>query len=392
MAGRPQLRIGAHGKITRIYQGDGVWLARCRYRDVDGVTRIVQRVGPADEFDKRGKLAEDALVAAINERRRTAAAEEVTGTTKVIDLVERHFTRLKEDGKSPATLSTYRYNITKLKNFIGGLRVSESTPARVDAAIRSMNNAHGPTMARQSKTILRGALQLAVMSNAISTNPVRDVAPIKLKARPKGAPALDRDQLPGLLEKLQASEFCRERDLVDPVTLLLATGLRRSELLGLRWEEDFDEENSTVTVAGKVVREKGVGLRWLPEPKSEAGHRTVALPKFAVQTLLARRGRPFLGQQRYIFPSTTGTLRDPNNFGKQWRTAREELGLPEVTSHSFRKTIATLIDDEGLSARIGADQLGHSNISMTQDRYMKRGGVHQQVADLMDRAVDINDE
>ena len=71
---------------------------------------------------------------------------------------------------------------------------------------------------------------------------------------------------------------------------------------------------------------------------------------------------------------------------------RDDLGVPEVTSHSFRKTIATLIDDQGLSARIGADQLGHSNVSMTQDRYMKRGRVHQQVADLMDRTVDINDE
>lgn len=94
----------------------------------------------------------------------------------------------------------------------------------------------------------------------------------------------------------------------------------------------------------------------------------------------------------FIFPSTVGTLRDPNNLGKQWRKVRDDLGVPEVTSHSFRKTIATLIDDEGLSARIGADQLGHSNVSMTQDRYMKRGCVHQQVADLMDRAVDINDE
>ena len=91
-------------------------------------------------------------------------------------------------------------------------------------------------------------------------------------------------------------------------------------------------------------------------------------------------------------PCTVGTLRDPNNLGKQWRKVRDDLGVPEVTSHSFRKTIATLIDDEGLSARIGADQLGHSNVSMTQDRYMKRGGVHQQVADLMDRTVDINDE
>src|ERR1700737_5509740 len=69
MAGRPSLRIGQHGKIKRIYLGAGVWLARCRYRDTDGVTRIVQRVGPSDEFDKRGKLAEDALIEALAERR-----------------------------------------------------------------------------------------------------------------------------------------------------------------------------------------------------------------------------------------------------------------------------------------------------------------------------------
>jgi hypothetical protein len=50
----------------------------------------------------------------------------------------------------------------------------------------------------------------------------------------------------------------------------------------------------------------------------------------------------------------------------------------------------TLIDDEGLSARIGADHRGHSKLSMTQDRYMTRVRVHAEVAHLMDRA--INDE
>jgi hypothetical protein len=49
-----------------------------------------------------------------------------------------------------------------------------------------------------------------------------------------------------------------------------------------------------------------------------------------------------------------------------------------------------LIDDEGLSARIGADHLGHSKVSMTQDRYMSRGRVHTQVAELPDPT--INDE
>jgi integrase len=59
----------------------------------------------------------------------------------------------------------------------------------------------------------------------------------------------------------------------------------------------------------------------------------------------------------------------------------------EVTTHSFRKTIATLIDDAGLSARIGADHLGHAKVSMTQDRYMSRGRVHPQVAELLEQTV-----
>jgi integrase len=88
-----------------------------------------------------------------------------------------------------------------------------------------------------------------------------------------------------------------------------------------------------------------------------------------------------------MFPSTAGTLRDPNNFNKQWRKVRDGLGAADVTTHSFRKSLATLIDDEGLSARIGADHLGHTNVSMTQDRYMSRGRVHTQVADLLDRLV-----
>jgi integrase len=50
--------------------------------------------------------------------------------------------------------------------------------------------------------------------------------------------------------------------------------------------------------------------------------------------------------------------------------------VPDASSHSFRKTVAKLIDDEGLSARIGADHLGHGKVSMTMDRYMRRGHVH----------------
>jgi len=362
-------------------------VARCRYRDSDGVTRIVERRGPADDYDKHGKLAEDALIEAIAGRRAPSDFVDTIGPeTRIMMLVERHLERVEEDGRSPATLGTYRFAADKLKKFLGGVRVREASTARLDAALRSMRTAHGATMAKQSKTILRGGLQLAVMANVISSNPVRDVDPIKPNAQPKGATALSADELRNVLAGVQASEYCTNRDLADPITLFIATGLRRSELLALRWSE-FDPEAATLTIGAKLVRAKGHGLQRLDGAKSAAGLRTISIPVFAVEMLTARRGRTYVGEQPMIFPSTAGTWRDPNNFGKQWRTVREVLGVPEVTSHSFRKTVVTLIDDEGLSVRIAADQIGHAKVSMTQDRYMARGRLHTEVAELLDRTI-----
>ena len=63
-----------------------------------------------------------------------------------------------------------------------------------------------------------------------------------------------------------------------------------------------------------------------------------------------------------------------------------------MTTHSFRKSLATLIDDEWLSARIGADHhLGHTNVRRRKTS-MSRGRVHTQVADLLDRTIAMNDD
>lgn len=150
---------------------------------------------------------------------------------------------------------------------------------------------------------------------------------------------------------------------------------------------------ATITVTGKLLRRRGVGLARTDETKTAAGRRTIPLPSFAILALNDRRARPYVGQQQVIFASSSGTLRDPENCNTAWRAVRDQLGMPEVTSHSFRQTVATLIDDAGLPARIGADHVGHAKVSMTQDRYMLRERVHNQVADPLDRAVtDINDK
>ncbi len=149
--------------------------------------------------------------------------------------------------------------------------------------------------------------------------------------------------------------------------------------------KDF-EEACSLAVTGKIIRVFGEGLQRVDETKSAAGRRTVPLPQFAAAMLRDRRALPYLGEQVMIFPrqrapseTRTTSARSGATPARSWR--------PEVTTHSFRKTVATLIDDEGLSARIGADHLGHSKVSMPQDRYTTRGRVHTQVADLLDRTV-----
>lgn len=389
MAGRPALRIGQHGKIVRTQLTQGVWLAKCRYRDADGVTRIVERRSPA--MDQHGKGAEDALLEALASRR-TPGTADVSLDTKITDLIKLHIDRLEEDGKAERTIGTYRYTAEKFGKNIANVRVREATPPRLDAALRSMQTAHGAVMARHSKTMLRGALRLAVMAGVLPTNPVRDVETrLRSKTRPKGAPALTAEQFGALLAQLAASKFCQQKDLADPITMLMATGLRRSELLGLRWS-DYNRAAKTVTVTGKLIRARGKGgLKRIDDTKTAAGLRTLPLPDFAVEMLTQRRRKPYVGEQSMIFPSTAGSWRDPDNFNTAWRQARDALSLPDVTSHSFRKTMATLIDDAGLSARIGADQLGHAKVSMTQDVYMSRGRVHTAVSDLVGKAAK-NDE
>jgi integrase len=284
------------------------WEAKCRYRDTDGATRRVKRRSPAGELDRYGKLVEDVLIASLTDRR--PPSDEIGPDTTVMTLVQAHLDRLAEDGRSPATQYGYKLVAAKLQVTLRAVRIAEATPARIDAVLRTMTNAHGPGTARRAKTIRSDALQLAVMANVLAANPVRDVAVIRSRRPPKGAPVLTVEELRPLLTSLRASNYCREHDLVDPFTLLIATGLRRGELLALRWS-DYDEAAGTLSVCGRGVRVTGKGLVRDDETKTAAGRRTIALPRFAIETLAARRELPHFGDHpTIVFALTAGRWRD----------------------------------------------------------------------------------
>ena len=369
-------------------------MARCRYRDRDGVTRRLERMTPDGVEDEYGAKAEGALLDAIAGRRPPGSGS-ITGSTLLGDLLTRYIERCREDGDlAPKSIDTYEATINTVKSRFVGIRVSEAEPDLLNDILKGIRRDHGATRERHTKVALNAVMTDAVMARAIATNPVREIPVRKRKKaeKAKGAPHLEVEQVRGLLEALATSEVCEQKDLRDPVIVLAATGLRRSELLALRWE-DVDLDGRVLTAAASVVRLKGRGLVRQDRTKGGGDERSLSLPRFAADAL-RRRKDEWTGPNTagVIFPSSTGTLRDPDNFGKQWREVRDDLGLPDVSSHSFRKSIATLIDDAGLSDRIAADQLGHAKVSMTTDVYMSRGKIHTEVADVLDKVVGISDE
>ncbi|MER7447821.1 tyrosine-type recombinase/integrase [Microbacterium sp. NPDC097977] len=109
----------------------------------------------------------------------------------------------------------------------------------------------------------------------------------------------------------------------------------------------------------------------------------------AVATMLARRGfSPDMGRIP-LFPTPLGKRRDRRNTSGEWQAARERLGLGDYTFHSFRKTVATALDQAGLSARDIAEYLGHANPSLTMNAYMSKTVGGRRAADALDSLMHI---
>ncbi|GAA4877083.1 hypothetical protein GCM10023222_36990 [Saccharopolyspora cebuensis] len=99
--------------------------------------------------------------------------------------------------------------------------------------------------------------------------------------------------------------------------------------------------------------------------------------------LAERFGVPLDDLDGPVFPNTKGGLRDKHNTLARWREFRAEAEYPWVTFKTFRKSVATVLDGAGLTAREIADQLGHSKVSTTQDVYMGRRVTSRKAAEAL---------
>ncbi|MEX5259575.1 tyrosine-type recombinase/integrase [Kocuria sp. CPCC 205263] len=348
---RPPLPIGAYGRISLTPTPGGAYVAKARFRDYDGRTRLVERT--AGSKAKAEKALKEAFI-----DRATPSNEDITGDTRIHALAAAWWVGFLEKDRAPATVRRYKevldsYVLPKL----GGVRIREASVGLLDNALRSVRDKHGAPTAKLCQTVLRQMFALAARRNAVPMNPMRDVEPVHVEH--KAVQALTVPQVQDLRSKLSG-------DVLDVLDVLLATGGRIGEVLAIRWEDvELNGTKSRVSITGTVVR-SDKGLIRQDRPKSAGSMHRLFLPEFGAD-VFRRRAEVC----EFVFPNNAGKLWEPTNFRKIWREATKDAGYGHVNPHLIRATVGTLLARaEGVPA--ASAQLGHSSETITVRHYVEK--------------------
>ena len=220
---------------------------------------------------------------------------------------------------------------------------------------------------QQVHAVLRNGLQSAMRDELV----VRNVATLVQVRTPRYevGRGLSVDQARTLLK---ASRSDRLHALY---VLAIYLGLRRGELLGLRWAGvDLDEEFLQVTHTLQRVEGE---LRFQP-PKTRHSRRTIPLPRPCIEALRAHRlaqGKERLAagprwvDENMVFATTVGTPIEPDNLSRSWYVVRRALGDPPPRFHDMRHTCVSLLLAEGAPPHVVQQIVGHSAIDVTMTIY-----------------------
>jgi integrase len=245
---------------------------------------------------------------------------------------------------------------------------------------------------------LKSALNEALREEAVKRNACLSVRPPS-KGR-SHVEAIDETAALVLLEKLDATA------LGLPTLIAVYTGLRRGELLSLRWS-DIDLDARTLFVRRSLELTKNEAGALVPrfkEPKTAKSHRAVALPTQAVAALRAHRASQ--GQVRLsegiaasehdlVFPEPEPIgwrptrPWNPDRFSAQFYWRVKTSGLPKVTFHGLRHSFASIALRAGVPLKVVSEQLGHTSVKTTGDLYTEvLGDLQRDAADRMDDVFD----
>jgi len=311
--------------------------------------------------------AERNLKKALAERVSHCATGALTADSPFTRLVEVWLEDLDLEGKlAPSTRALYERNMRQLvMPVFEGYALREITVRKVDQFIKRLAMSKSYSMAKQARTVLSLAFGLAVRYDALEKNPVRD-AP-RLRKPPSEAMALTVAQVDAIRAAVRGwrrgpgfSGPPRDGQLEQIIEVMLGTSARIGEVLAIRkCDVDVTRSPATVRISGTIVSPSGKPTHWQPHPKTQKSTRTVSVPSFTAAVLPDRLVKIASDEpEQLIFFSRNGTPLTTNNIRRRLRTVLGNAGIEGVTPHSFRRTVATVIDRAG-GADLAAELLGH---------------------------------
>jgi integrase len=305
----------------------------------------------------------------------------------VSEYMDRFLEDVQRGAVRESTYSRDKYLVTNhVKPALGRVKLKNLSALHLQRLYREKRDAElSASTVQKIHHVLHKALVQAVRWDLIARNPADNVkAPTPT---PKEMHPLSAHEARKLLEAAQGDR------LEALYVLAIHTGMRRGELLGLKWS-DVDLENSRIGTRRTLTRTDGGKRYTLGDPKTKRSHRTVRITPQAVEALrrhltnqmeeMERLGDIYI-DQGLVFTTEVGTPINPSNLRQRsFAPLLERAGLPRITFHDLRHTCASLLFQKNVHPKLVQELLGHASVAITLDTYSHMlPGMGSEAADAM---------
>ena len=208
---------------------------------------------------------------------------------------------------------------------------------------------------RNINQVISSAMDLAVAQKIIPANPTNACELPKVEHQEMQT--IPAEQLQAFLDEAKAT------GVYEMYYIELATGLRRGELLGLKWQ-DIDWKNGIIKVRRQVARVNGDIVE--APLKTKNSYRAVTISQQAIEVLKQQKSKT---KDQYVFPSPNGGPISPDSVNNMLKRVLERAGIPKVRFHDLRHTFATIALQNGVDIKTVSGMLGHFSAGFTLDTY-----------------------
>ena len=255
-----------------------------------------------------------------------------------------------------------------IKPHLGDIKLKALRAEHVQKMVNAMiDKGLAPKNIRDTFNNVNAATKQAVKLRMIPYNPCEGV--VLPKRKKFTAEVYDTEMLNHLLE------LARPTDFYIPLLLLITAGLRRGELLALKWS-DVDFKKGIISIRRSMVRgEDGFIIK---APKSEAGIRDIHLGAEVMEELKRYKAYQFTEMTvdsmyveniDFVIRQDNGALFTPDAMTRKWKRFITAHELPDIRLHDLRHSNATALIKAGVSPKVVQQRLGHADVSITLNTY-----------------------